>query len=493
MSFSELPVDQYTRLSARALGRMVAERRVSPVQLSELALALARAAEPNLNAYVQFLENHAQSTAREREKEARDGRLRSVLHGVPISVKDNFYMRGFALGRGSRTSPDYVPTENAPMVQSVLDAGAVIIGKTTMPEMGWKGTGISPLTGVTRNPWNTMRNCGGSSSGSAATVAAGAVPIALGSDAGGSIRIPASFCGITGHKPTLGRIPVWPGTVTESLSHVGPLCRFVDDAVVTLELTGHPDARDPLSFGATGPGDEERWERLRRGVLNVGLIHSPFDMHPERDVEDVFAAALGELTAAVSARYRDAKIEAPLPRDVFETLWVTGRGIGFSELFKRHAAIMDPGLVRLGPLAQAYSVAQLFDAIAQRRNFVSAAFALFDAVDVLVMPTMPLTAFDAAAEIPEGGEADAPLPWITWTPYTYPFNLSGQPAISIPCGVTKDHMPVGLQVVGPWGSDALVLAFARQLEAALAFRDRHPLPIPAAAAVQPPVQTATPT
>ena len=159
MSFSELPVDQYARLSARALGRMVAERRVSPVQLSELALALARAAEPNLNAYVQFLEEYALTTAREREKEARDGRLRSVLHGVPISVKDNFYMRGFALGRGSRTSPDYVPTENAPMVQSVLDAGAVIIGKTTMPEMGWKGTGISPLTGVTRNPWNTMRNC----------------------------------------------------------------------------------------------------------------------------------------------------------------------------------------------------------------------------------------------------------------------------------------------------------------------------------------------
>ncbi len=293
MSFSELPVDQYARLSARALGRMVAERRVSPVQLSELALALARAAEPNLNAYVQFLEEYALTTAREREKEARDGRLRSVLHGVPISVKDNFYMRGFALGRGSRTSPDYVPTENAPMVQSVLDAGAVIIGKTTMPEMGWKGTGISPLTGVTRNPWNTMRNSGGSSSGSAATVAAGSVPIALGSDAGGSIRIPASFCGITGHKPTLGRIPVWPGTVTESLSHVGPLCRFVDDAVVTLELTGHPDARDPLSFGATGPGDEERWERLHRGVLNVGLIHSPFDMPPERDVEDVLAAGSG--------------------------------------------------------------------------------------------------------------------------------------------------------------------------------------------------------
>jgi aspartyl-tRNA(Asn)/glutamyl-tRNA(Gln) amidotransferase subunit A len=479
MPFIELESHEYVRLSARSLGRMVAEGRLSPVQLTDLAISLARASEPDLNAYVCFLEDYAQTTAREREKEAREGRLRSALHGVPIAVKDNFYMSGFALGRGSRTSPDYVPSENSPMVQSILDAGAVVIGKTTTPEMGWKGTGISPLTGVTRNPWNRTRNSGGSSAGSAATVAAGAVPVALGSDAGGSIRIPASFCGVAGLKPTLGRIPVWPGTVTETLSHVGPLCRFVDDAVLTLELTGHPDARDPSSYAAAGPGDDQRWDRLRGGTLRVGLIRSPFDMRPDRDVETTFAAALEPITASVHADYHDASIEAPLPRTVFEAFWVTGRGLGFAELFKRHAPIMDPGLVRLGPLAQAYSLSRFFDAIVDRRNFVSAACKLFDAVDLAVMPTMPLVAFDAASEVPPGGEADAPLPWITWTPYTYPFNLSGQPAISIPCGLSGDGMPVGLQIVGPWGSDALVLAFARQLETILAFRDRHRLPVPA--------------
>ena len=475
MAFAELRAEEYAALSARALGRLVADGRVSPVQLVELALTLAKTAESRINAYVSLLEPLARSVAEEREREARAGRLRSALHGVPIAVKDNFYLKGFPLARGSRTSPDYVPNENAPMVQRLIDAGTIIIGKTTTPEFGWKGTGISPLTGITRNPWNTERNSGGSSAGSAATVAAGAVPIALGTDAGGSIRIPAAFCGVPGFKPTLGRIPVWPGTVTETLSHAGPLTRFVDDVVLTLDLTAGPDARDPLSFTSAGVGDVERWDRLRGGTLEVGLMSAPFGIRPERAVEPVIVAALAEITAAVPARYSDAAIEAPLPRDVFEALWVTARGLGYEKLFARHAAIMDPGLVRLGPLAQAYSLSRFFEAIGNRRSFVSAAFKLFESVDLLLMPTMPIVAFDAGAEVPPGGDAEAPLPWITWTPYTYPFNLSGHPAISLPCGLAPDGMPVAVQIVGPFGSDALVLAFAREVETALAFRERHPL------------------
>jgi aspartyl-tRNA(Asn)/glutamyl-tRNA(Gln) amidotransferase subunit A len=475
MAFAELRADKYAALSARALGRLVADGRVSPIQLVELALALAKAMEPKINAYVSFLEPLARSVAEEREREARAGHLRSALHGVPIAVKDNFYLKGFPLARGSRTSPDYVPDENAPMVQRLIDAGTIIVGKTTTPEFGWKGTGISPLTGITRNPWNTERNSGGSSAGSAATVAAGAVPIALGTDAGGSIRIPAAFCGVPGFKPTLGRIPVWPGTVTETLSHAGPLTRFVDDIVVTLDLTAGPDARDPLSFTSAGAGDGERWDRQRGGTLKVGVMSAPFDIRPASAVEPVIATALAQITAAVPARYSDSVIEAPLPRDVFEAFWVTARGLGYEKLFARHAGMMDPGLVRLGPLARAYSLSRFFEAIGNRRSFVSAAFKLFDSVDLLVMPTMPIVAFDAAAEVPAGGDGEAPLPWITWTPYTYPFNLSGQPAISLPCGLAPDGMPVAVQIVGPFGSDALVLAFAREVETVLAFRERHPL------------------
>jgi aspartyl-tRNA(Asn)/glutamyl-tRNA(Gln) amidotransferase subunit A len=476
MSYVELRADDYAALSSRELGRMVAERRVSPVQLAKLALSLAKAAEPKINAYVSFLDKWALETAVEREAEARNERIRSPLHGVPIAIKDNFYLKGFPLSRGSRIDPDYIPNDTAPMVQRLQDAGTVIIGKTTTPEFGWKGTGISPLTGTTRNPWNPARHSGGSSAGSAATVAARAVPIAIGTDAGGSIRIPAAFCGIPGFKPTLGHIPVWPGTVTENLSHAGFLTRCIDDIIVGLELTGGPDARDPLSYAASGPGDSDRWERLRSGELRVGLMRAPFGVAPDASIGARIEETFGNIAMRVAAIYSTATIDAPLPRDVFEAFWVTGRGLGFTELFAKYAAIMDQGLVRLEALARCYSLEQFFAAIIKKRAFVSATCRAFESFDILLTPTMPLTAFDAEVEVPSGEEADAPLPWITWTPYTYPFNISGQPAMSLPCGIAADGLPVGLQIVGPWGSDALVMEFSRRIEGAIDFAERHPLP-----------------
>jgi len=432
-----------------------------------MALSLAKRTEPAINAYVCFLDDYALAIARERENEARQGRIRSPLHGVPIAIKDNFYLAGHPVRKGSLTTTDSPATYDSPMIERIVKAGAIVIGKTTMPEFGWKGTGISPLTGVTRNPWDRERNCGGSSAGSAASVAAGAVPIALGSDAGGSIRIPASFCGVVGLKPTLSRIPVYPGTVTETLSHVGPLCRTVDDARLVLTVTEGVCAKDPLSYAARPHNDAERATRLREGTLRIGVIERPFEIAPERGVATAFSAAIARIRRGVVASYDDGATLGPLPRTVFEALWVTGRGLGFKKQFDAHAAIMDPGLVRLGALAKEYDLSRLFRAIEERRTFVSAVCTLFDRFDLLVMPTMPLTAFAADAEVPNGGDASAPLPWITWTPYTYPFNLTGQPAISVPCGVAADGLPVGLQVVGAWGEDELVLDFAERIERVL--------------------------
>ena len=466
-SYKDVPLEDYVRRNARELGREVSECRVSPVQLCEMALSLAKRTEPAVNAYVCFLDDYALAIARERENEAREGRIRSPLHGVPIAIKDNFYLTGHPVRKGSRITTDSPATYDSPMIERIVQAGAIIIGKTTMPEFGWKGTGISPLTGVSRNPWNGDRNPGGSSAGSAASVAAGAVPIGLGSDAGGSVRIPASFCGVVGLKPTLSRIPVYPGTVTETLSHVGPLCRTVDDARLVLAVTEGVCAKDPLSYAARPHNDAKRALRLGAGTLRVGVIERPFGIAPEPRVATVFSAAIERMRRDVAASYDDGATLGPLPRAIFETLWVTGRGLGFKPQFDAHAAIMDPGLVRLGALAKEYDVSRLFRAIEERRTFVSDACALFDRFDLLVMPTMPLTAFAADAEVPEGREASALLPWITWTPYTYPFNLTGQPAISVPCGVAADGLPVGLQVVGAWGEDELVLDFAELVERVL--------------------------
>ena len=353
------------------------------------------------------------------------------------------------------------------MIARVLAAGAVIVGKTTMPEFGWKGTGSSPLTGITRNPWNPARNPGGSSSGSAATVASGAVPIALGSDAGGSIRIPASFCGVVGIKPTLGRIPVWPGTVTESLSHVGPLARSVEDAALVVAATAGPHPRDPLSYGASDASPGDALARLRSGELRIAVVPEPFGVAPQDGVAAVFADAIGRLREELPAAWTDTDLDIPLPREIFETLWVTGRGFGFAEVIAARGEEMDPGLVRCGALARDYSLGDFLRAMDDRRKMNGQLAAALEAWDVLVTPTMPLTAFAAEDEVPPGGEIDAPLPWVTWTPYTYPFNLSGQPAVSIPCGQDESGLPVGLQVVAKWGADRLAIAVARRFERAL--------------------------
>lgn len=459
--YVDLTPEEYAASGAVELGRRVATGDLSPVHLAELALEIARQAEPRVNAYAALTPEYALAAAAERESEARAGNVRSPLHGVPIAIKDNMYVAGQPSGKGSRTTSDEPAAVSSPMVSRLLDAGSVIIGRTTTPEFGWKGTGISPRTGITRNPWDPEHNSGGSSAGSGVTVATGAVPVATGTDAGGSIRIPAAFCGVVGMKPTLGAVPVWPGTVNENLSHAGPITRSVEDARAVLRLTAGADSRDPQSS----------FSELRTpgaGRLRVAVVAAPFGVAPSNEVAAAFREACSILRAADVADLVEVDLDKDVPREVFEALWVTGRGFGFAEVIREHGDVMDPGLARLGTLASEYSLPVFLDAMQRRRAFNAWAFGLFDEWDLLLMPTMPLTAFAADAEVPPGGEIDAQLPWITWTPYTYPFNISGQPAISIPIGLGGGGLPVGVQIVGPWSADLLVLDFAARCESALA-------------------------
>jgi aspartyl-tRNA(Asn)/glutamyl-tRNA(Gln) amidotransferase subunit A len=462
MSFTEISLEEYTASSAVNLGRRIAARELSPVQLTECALTIAEREEPRVNAYAALMPNRARAIAVRREAEARDGRIRSAIHGVPIAAKDNMYIEGQPCWKGSLTTSDDPAPVSSPMIARLEEAGTVLIGRTTTPEFGWKGVGNSPRTGVSRNPWNPTRNTGGSSAGSGATVASGAVPIATGTDAGGSIRIPASFCGTVGLKPTLGAIPVWPGTVNENLSHAGPLTRSVEDALAVYSVTRGPDARDPQSsFSVPQPADPAARHR-------VAVVREPFGVAPETGVADTFDTAIRLLSAAKVADLTEITLDRGAPREVFDALWVTGRGLGFADVVGRHRDIMDPALARLSSLAADYSLADFFAIMQQRRAFNQWAFALFDHWDLVLMPTMPMVAFDAEAEVPLGGQTDAPLPWTTWTPYTYPFNISGQPAISIPIGLEPGRMPVGVQIVGPWSADLRVLSFAATCETVLA-------------------------
>ncbi|WP_143338037.1 amidase [Demequina sp. NBRC 110054] len=460
-AYRELGLAEYQSLTGVEMGRLVASGEVSPVHLAECALELAARDDGDLNAYVDLRRENALAEAATLEAEARDGKSRSALHGVPIASKDNMPIVGEQCFKGSRTSSAALATYASPMVERLQDAGTVIIGRTTTPEFGWKGTGISPLTGVTRNPWDPSRNSGGSSAGSGSTVGAGAVPIATGSDAGGSIRIPAAFCGAFGIKPTLSAIPVWPGTANESLSHAGPITRSVADARAVLDITAGPDPRDPQSFFATPAA------RTASGPLRIGVVRVPFGIAPSDEVATRLEPLLAGLDAWASdgVVVENADLATAVPREVFERLWVSGRGLTFASLIESQGDVMDPGLARLLPLAREYDVADYLEGLQLRRAFNSEMFALLERYDVLIMPTMPLVAFEADQEVPEGGEADAKLPWITWTPYTYPFNITGQPAATVPVDLGPGRLPVGLQVVGGWARDALVLDVAERLEA----------------------------
>lgn len=460
--FGHLTPAQYVASSALELGRRVAEGDLSPVQLTECALELAVADEQDLNAYAALMTERALRTAAEREDEAAAGRFRSALHGVPVASKDNLAIAGEVIGKGSLTTLELPAMSDSPMVKRLQDAGTVIIGRTTTPEFGWKGTGISPRTGVSRNPRDLQRNTGGSSAGSAATVAAGAVPMATGTDAGGSIRIPAAFCGVVGFKPTLGAIPVWPGTYNVSLSHAGPMTRCVADARAMFGISRGPDSCDPQSFFSRPDGAPTSAGRPR-----VAVVREPFGVTPSDAVASVFDATVALLRQADIGDFTDITLSGPPPREIFEALWVTGRGIGFSEVIEANAARMDPGLVRLASLARRYTAADMLRTGLAQRDFTAAMFGLFDAWDLLLMPTMPITAFAAEAEVPDGGESEADLPWVTWTPYTYPFNISGQPAITLPTHLASSDLPVGIQLVGAWSADDLVLDFAEACETVL--------------------------
>ncbi|HEX7548082.1 MAG TPA: amidase family protein, partial [Candidatus Methylomirabilis sp.] len=244
--------DALAYLSAIDLADLIRRKQVSPVEVVEALLGRIELVNPRLNAYCTVTADAARTAARAAEAAVLRGDPPGPLCGVPFSVKDLVITRGVRTAFGSRIYEHHIPDEDAPVVERLCAAGAIMVGKTTTPEFGWKGATDSPLTGISRNPWDLTKTPGGSSGGAAAAVAAGLAPLAVGTDGGGSIRIPASFCGVFGLKPTCGLVPVYPTPNTGTLSHVGPMTRTVRDAALMLQVLAGPDDRDPLSFPATG-------------------------------------------------------------------------------------------------------------------------------------------------------------------------------------------------------------------------------------------------
>ena len=415
---------------------------------------------PWVNAFA-VMNPRALQAAGESEARWRAGRPLGPLDGVPATVKDLLNLAGFPTRRGSKTTDATPATDDAPAVLGLKQAGAVIIGKTTTTEFGWKSPGDCPLHGITRNPWNRERTVGGSSSGAGAAGAACFGPLHIGTDAGGSIRIPAAFCGLVGLKPSFGRVPQWPLGAFANVACAGPMTRTVRDNALMFSALARHDLRDPFSL----PDEKRDWrDGIEDGVkgLRVGVV-TRLGFAPPLDA-DGRAALEGAATmlAEQGAIVEEADPMLPDTREIFGRVW----GVALARLVqtmpaeKRH--LLDAGLEEVARLEGGMSAVDFLGAEAMRLEAAHAAARFHQGYDLMLTACTPTAAF--AADQPTLKPVEAL--WRDWAPWTFAFNLTRQPAISVPIGIDENGMPRAVQLAAALYRDVLVFRAARALEIA---------------------------
>ncbi|MBK3566460.1 amidase [Streptomyces sp. MBT62] len=432
----------------------------SPVEATRATLERAEEIQPVVNAFVRLDAEGALARAAESAERWRRGEPAGLVDGVPVTVKDILLQRGAPTLRGSKTVAEQGSWyEDAPSVARLREHGAVFVGKTTTPEFGWKGVTDSPLSGITRNPHDPSRTPGGSSGGSAAAVALGAGPLSLGTDGGGSVRIPAAFCGVFGLKPTYGRVPLYPASAFGTLSHVGPMTRDAADAALLLDVIGVPDARD--WSGLDRPSGSFT-EALAHGIKGLRIAYSP-SLGGQVAVRPAVAAAVRrgvERLAALGAYVEETDPDFTDPVDAFHTLWFSGAARATQKLAPPQRELLDPGLREIRAAGARLSALDYLAAADVRAELGRRMGLFHERYDLLVTPTLPITAFEAGVEVPKGSGHRR---WTGWTPFTYPFNLTQQPAATVPVGSDGDGLPIGMQIVAARHRDDLVLRAAHAL------------------------------
>lgn len=462
--------DEVAYLSATDLISRFAERTLSPVEVTEVTLRRIERLNPSLVAFLTVTSDSALEAARQAERAYATGTA-GPLAGVPISIKDLTLTRGVRTTRGSLLYQDFVPDEDAPFVERVLAAGAVMIGKTNTPELGWKGDSGNRLGGPTQNPWRHGRTAGGSSGGGAAAVAAGLGPLAQGSDGAGSIRIPASFCGIVGFKPSFGLVPNYPASAVVDLAHLGPMSRSVRDAALLLNVTAGADSRDRLSWSS----GVDYLEGLDNSIAGLRVAWSPNLGYAE------VAPAVRDATARAAHRFTDSGCDVEEvdpgisdPWDLESIMWEAAMAGVFRGRLAEVRDHLDPGLLRVVERGNKLHAADLAAAQQRRAAYFDQWRRFMERYDLLLTPTLPVTAFSAGDDEPPRSDGATDVTPLDWTKFTYPFNLTGQPAATVPCGFDHDGLPIGLQIVGRWHDDATVLRAAAAFEEAAPWASNIP-------------------
>ena len=455
-------------LTATELLDLYRRRQLSPVEATRAVLDRIERFDPAVNAFCLIDPDQALRAARASEARWQRAEPCGLVDGVPATIKDVVLTKGWPTLRGSlATSREQPWDEDAPATARLREQGAVLIGKTTTPEFGWKAVTDSALTGITRNPWDTGKTPGGSSGGAAAACALGMGALHVGTDGGGSIRIPAGFTGIFGLKPSFGRVPAWPLSPFGTVAHLGPITRSVADASLMLNVLALPDRRDWFAL----PYDARDYRiGLEDGVQNLRIAFSPtlgfVEVEPE--IGDLVAKALS-VFEALGARVEQVDPGFLDPIDVFSTHWQVGAANLLRNFTPEQRARMDPGLQEMAAQGEAVPLMDYLDAVQRRAELGARMLRFHESFDLLLTPTLPIAAFAAGSERPD---PDRQPRWINWAPFSNPFNLTQQPAASVPCGLTAQGLPVGLQIVAPMHADHRVLTAARAFEAA------RPWPLP---------------
>jgi aspartyl-tRNA(Asn)/glutamyl-tRNA(Gln) amidotransferase subunit A len=462
-----MPDADIAALTARELIDHYRRKALSPVEVTRDALARIAACEPAINAFVRVEAESALAAAK--ASEARWARTEPAgrLDGLPATIKDNIDVAGVPSRKGSRTTSDTPAPADAPAVAHLRAAGAIFLGKTTLPEWGWIGVCHSPLTGVTRNPWHRDRTTGGSSGGAAAAALLNLGVLHLGTDGAGSIRIPAAFTGVFGIKPSYGRVAAYPASPFGVLAHQGPLTRSVGDAALMLSVIGAPDMRDATAWNTPAP---DYLAGLDEGVRGLRVAWSPrlgYVKQLDAAVEAATAKA-ARVFEELGAHVDEVDPGFAEPTDILSAIWYGVSASIVNAVPEARRSEMDPGLRAMAEQGVGVSLNDYLAAHARRAELYRHMLRFHERYDLLLTPQMPIPAFEAGRVTPADGRFGDD--WIGWSPYTYPFNLTGQPAASVPCGFSSDGLPLALQIVGGPRNDALVLRAARAFEAAMPFK-----------------------
>ncbi len=470
------------QFNAPQLSASFASREISPVEVAKSLLARVGALNAKVNAFCLIDEPATLAQAEASEARWKKNAPLSPLDGVPVAVKNLLLTRGWPTLRGSRTiDPDQPWDQDSPAVARLREAGAVLLGKVTTPDHGWKGVTDSPLTGITRNPWDPRLTPGGSSGGAAVAAALGMGPLHLATDGGGSIRIPAAFCGVFGFKPTWGLVPVHPHSPSLSLWHQGPLTRNVADAALMQSVIAQPDQRD--WYGLPAQHIDYR-QHLDDGIRGWRIAYSRTLGYARVDPEvaALVERALGVL-AGLGANIEEIDLDLPDPIEIMQPLWSVALALAVEPMSPTQRALLDPPLLSVAEPGMRMTALEYRRIETAREAFGRRMNDLHREYDLLITPQLPITAFAAGHEVPPDGDRRR---WWEWSPFTYPFNLTQQPAAAVPCGFDHRGLPVAMQMIGAKFDDARVLRAARAFESVQPFvmpSVDHPV---GAAATRPP-------